>query len=466
MFKRFIVAFLCALFFVGAFAPTSGFAQATPGSNPNAPPPYVPGPSTNLIAPDSDGDGTAFKEFQVWEDYFTGVGDAGSVSCWGCKLFQYGANVSVEMSERGAQAFADPASKAVATFMGLWLMWQLYLMLSISHAVSPAQSIETIVQRLVIMMVVLFLLQGGYSTWILEPMYGIMADFMGTVSTIIGGTGQCSNGVVGGAGGAAAEYMKEGNGLICNMQQALGGGLAIGGFLFATAEFQLLTGVFEITQLLAGLIIFVVFAFMTVILPFRFFDAIVRIAIVVTIMPIVILSFLFKPTRGVVKQAVTSVLTAMLSFGFTAIAIAIASAFLTGVTDGMFSNFYDAPVSWFGRITAEDFMILLTAGLGMASMVQSAGTVAAEFAGFQGQMGNAGAAGSGAIGGAMSGATKLAAGGVAFAAAGGMAQKMAGNAAKTLADAGTATQAGSGGGGGDASAGGTASSSGDGESKA
>ena len=443
MLKRLVISLLGIIMASVMVLPAN--AQSVPGSGPAYQAP------TNT-PPNSDFDGTAQDDFKQWQDYFTGV-ESGGVSCWGCKLFEYGANVSVEMSERGAEEFADPAKRSVATFMGLWLMWQLYLMLSVTHAVSPAQSIETIVQRLVVMMVVLFLLDGGYTTWIIEPMYGIMGDFMGTVATIIGGDGQCTTGSTAGASAAVTGYMREGYGLICNMQKSLGGGMAIGGFLFATAEFGPIAG-FEVTQFFAGLIIFVVFAFMTVILPFRFFDAIVRIAVVATIMPLVILSFLFKPTRGVVKQAVTSVLTAMLAFGFTAIAIAIASEFLMQVTNDMFARFYDAPVSWFGRINGEDFMVLLTAGLGMASMVQSAGTVAAEFAGFQGQMGNAGAAGSGAIGGAMSTATKVAAGGAAYMAAGGVAKQVGsaagGAAAKSIADAGTATSSGGGSGTADA----------------
>ena len=404
----------------------------------------------NVPAPIAGGAAdTSTATFQQWKDYYTGPG----VNCWGCLLFAHGANVASEMAERGQDTFAGPAAAAVTTFMGLWVMWQLYLLLSVSHAVSPAQTIETIVQRLVIMLVILYLLGTGYTTWVLDPLFAIMSDAMGSISSLVNLNSDCN---VDGISGNLSAFAGAGNDLLCGMQKSLGGGLAIGSFLMTHSVFSW-TGGFEMTQFAVGFVLVLIFAFMAVILPFRFFDALVRIGVVVTILPLVILAFLFKPTRGVVKQAVTSILAAILSFLFTAIALTIAIGFLDAVIMGMIPRFSDPAPSriGYGRISGEDFMVLLTAGLGMAAMVKSAGTLAAEFAGFQGQMGDAGSAGSGAIGGAMSGATKLAGAGVGFAAAGGVASKMGGaagaSAAKSLADAGTATSGG--GGSGSASAG-------------
>lgn len=399
-----------------------------------------------VVSSATSDDSTA--SFQEWKDYYTGPG----VNCWGCLLFAHGANVATQMADRGQETFAGPAAAAVTTFMGLWVMWQLYLLLSVSHAVSPAQTIETIVQRLVVMLVILYLLGAGYTSWVLNPLFSIMSDAMGSISSLVDLRSDCN---VDGLSGNLSAFAGAGNDLLCGMQKSLGGGLAIGSFLMTHSVFSW-SGGFEMTQFAVGFVIVLIFAFMAVILPFRFFDALVRIGVVVTILPLVILAFLFKPTRGVVKQAVTSILSAILSFLFTAIALTIAIGFLDQVILNMLPAFADPPPSriGYGRISGENFMILLTAGLGMAAMVKSAGTLAAEFAGFQGQMGDAGSAGSGAITGAIGGATKLAGAGVGFAAAGGVASKMGGaagaSAAKSLADAGTAT---SGGDSGSASAG-------------
>lgn len=343
-------------------------------------------------------------DYQSWRAYFQG----GETTCWGCTLMTATATATVNIGRQATTVFAGNAASAVAAFMGLWVMWQLYLMLSVSHANSPAQSIDTIFNRLVVMMVVLFILRNNPFTLIMEPFLSTMGATMDAAQGLLprGGAtyGSCSG--MGGGG-----YLAQGNSLLCSMQKELGSGLALGTWMMSSAEFNVLTGTFDVQQWSMGLVIICVFFFMIIILPFRFFDALIRIATIAAILPVVVLAFLFKPTRGAVKQAVTSLLTAMLMFVFTAIAMSIAIQVLEAVTANIYNGVNpQANGPAYGGITGSDFMVLLTATLGMASMLSSAGSLAAEFAGFQGQMGNAGSQGANMITGAANLAGKAAGG--------------------------------------------------------
>ena len=343
-------------------------------------------------------------DYQAWRAYFQG----GETTCWGCTLMTATATATVNIGRQATTALAGNAASAVAAFMGLWVMWQLYLMLSVSNANSPAQSIDTIFNRLVVMMVVLFILRNNPFTLIMEPFLSTMGATMDAAQVLLprGGATYWSCSGMGGGG-----YLAQGNSLLCSMQKELGSGLALGTWMMSSAEFNVLTGTFDVQQWSMGLVIICVFFFMIIILPFRFFDALIRIATIAAILPVVVLAFLFKPTRGAVKQAVTSLLTAMLMFVFTAIAMSIAIQVLEAVTANIYNGVNpQANGPAYGGITGSDFMVLLTATLGMASMLSSAGSLAAEFAGFQGQMGNAGSQGANMITGAANLAGKAAGG--------------------------------------------------------
>lgn len=394
---RNLMAFLALVFAVFSFGQAASAQQ-------------VPGPAPIVLQPaEADaseiGYGKTKADFEYWRQKF----QKGETVCWGCTLFAKTAEVTAEMGQKGNEAFAASASSAIAAFMGLWIMWQLYLMLSITHANSPAQSIDTIFNRIVIMFLVMFVLNVGAFNYIMTPFLQTLGATMQSAQTLLPGGGNNYGTCSGVAASGAGAYVAQGNQLLCSMQKELGGGVALGVWMMASAEFGLLTQTFDIQQLVMGLIIFAVFLFMIILLPFRFFDALVRIATVSAILPLVVIAYLFKPSRGIVKQAITSLLTAMLTFLFTAIAMAIAISVLHAVTADIYNTVDPASPNGnaFGGINGSDFMVLLTATLGMASMLQSAGNLAAEFAGFQGQIGNAGAAGAGAVTGSLNAGAKV-----------------------------------------------------------
>lgn len=318
--------------------------------------------------------------YQEWKEYFAGG------PCWGCQLFQKMADVTVEMGQRGSAAFKGPATSAVSSFMGLWVMFQLYRMLSVSHANSPVQSIDEIFNRLVWMMVVLFVLHSNPFTLIMqEGVLPAMGGLMSGAGSILSAPGTCD-------GGGSSAFVQQGSKLLCAMHHQMGAGVGMGAWLAAEAKFDIWPGgQIEVVRFAGGVLLMLIFGAMWVLLPLRFFDALVRIATVSVILPIVVLASLFKPTRGAVKQALTSLLAAALTFLFTAIAIAIAINLLDSVAKDIFEfNYGDQESRGIGPLSGSQFMILVGAGVGLATMIMQAGNLASEFAGFQGQMGSAG----------------------------------------------------------------------------
>src|SRR3546814_2969354 len=107
---------------------------------------------------------------------------------------------------------------------------------------------------------------------------------------------------------------------MCAMKVERVRGRGMGAFLMDDADFSMLPPRIVIFQMLGGRIMFLSFLMMLIMLPFRLFDALIRLTVVSVILPLVVFAYQFKPTRGAVKQAATSVLAAGLTFFFTALA--------------------------------------------------------------------------------------------------------------------------------------------------
>lgn len=340
-------------------------------------------------------------------------------ACWGCVLYEKMQEVTRQVGKQGEALFTEGAITAMNAFMAVWVTFQLYLLLSPTHANSPSQSINTIFQRIVLMMVVLAVLKAGPYELIMERfVFEIIDDIMVAGQALVGGSGSSC-----GVASPGAE-------LICSMHMEMGRGLGLGAFLTDDAQLGFWPGAdTEFFQFFGGIAMFIAFAWMMIMLPFRLFDALIRLAVVSIILPVVILAYQFKPTRGACKQAVTSVLAAALTFLFTAIAVAISVRLLNAVAGPVLSSVNDSsPDAVVGPLGAKEFMVLIAAALGMASFIKQAGSVASEFAGFQGSMGDGGGGGATAVAGAAAGA----AGGAGYVAAkgGGFVGGLAGKGAK------------------------------------
>lgn len=382
MSKFFLALVLMFAALVSFSVPAS--AQQQPQPQPSAGP--SPPPADWGSSVPSEGQ----KKLSEWEKTFSDP-----AQCWGCTLFQNMARVTLSVGKRGEALFVAGAIASMNAFMSLWVVWQLFLLLSPSHAHSPAQSIDAIFIRLVLMMVILFVLQAGPFNLIMEKfVFPTIGEVMEMSSKLIGSTPGCPSAGTG-------DLVQSGTGLMCSMHVEMGKGVGLGMFLMTDADFRFYLGYFELFQAFGGAIIFLAFGIMLVIMPFRLFDAMIRLAVVSVILPVVVFAYQFKPTRGATKQAATSVLASALTFLFTAIAVAITVELLRVVTSPVLANVGDnSPESFIGPLNGSQFMVLVASAVGMAAFIRQAGTLAAEFAGFQGQMGNVGGAGAAAVGAA------------------------------------------------------------------
>lgn len=392
--KRLVFHLLILISAFFAFSNTA-MAQQTPPPNP----PAEGGGMWDWL-PGGDDDEDKRKSLESWQQTFSMPS-----ACWGCELFSTMARVTLGFGEIGEELFAGPAIGAMNAFMGLWVVWQLYMLLSPSNANGAAQTIDTIFQRLVLMMVILWILRQGSFSYIMEGfVFPMIGGIMQSAVQLIpgGGAGGCSGGG-GGGSEAAASLIQAGNGLMCAMHVEMGRGMGMGAFLMDDADFSMIPPRIELFQMLGGMIMFLAFLTMLIMLPFRLFDALIRLTVVSVVLPLVVFAYQFKPTRGAVKQAATSVLAAGLTFFFTALAVAVSVTLLNEVTSPVLNAITSGSDAdgFVGPLDGNQFMILIASAIGMAAFIKQAGTIAAEFAGFQGSMGNVGGAGGAAVGGAM-----------------------------------------------------------------
>src|SRR3546814_4630764 len=82
---------------------------------------------------------------------------------------------------------------------------------------------------------------------------------------------------------------------MCAMHVEMGRGMGMGAFLMDDADFSMLPPRIEIFQMLGGLIMFLSFLMMLIMLPFRLFDALIRLTVVSVILPLVVFAYQFKP---------------------------------------------------------------------------------------------------------------------------------------------------------------------------
>src|SRR3546814_5512184 len=101
------------------------------------------------------------------------------------------------------------------------------------------------------------------------------------------------------------------------------------------------------------------------------FDALIRLTVVSVILPLVVFAYQFKPTRGAVKQAATSVLAAGLTFFFTALAVAVSVTLLNEVTSPVLNAITSGSDAdgFVGPLDGNQFMILLASAIGMAAFI-------------------------------------------------------------------------------------------------
>lgn len=306
--------------------------------------------------------------------------------------------------EQGNTVFKPGMILMISAFMSVWTLLELMKMLSVSHANSPAQSIDLIFNRLMLYGFLVAVAQTELGSLINNWIVPIYSGIIGLGAQFMNAGGSCGTG---GGGAGFAGLASAGQAYMCALGETFGKGIGIGGYIIDTADFRLNSWPFA--QLIFGILIVVIYTWQMFKTPLLFIDCLLRLAVVLTFFPVIVLAYLFKPTRGLVKSALSSVLASALTFLITAIIVSIAVRLLDGAFNGLFGNDLTGEIlSIFGPIDVLDGLRLVILAMATGSMISLAPKIAAEFTGFTGSMGGTGAGVAGAVAaGAGAGATAI-----------------------------------------------------------
>lgn len=337
--------------------------------------------------------------------------------CWGCQMFTEMAVVTHQLGTSVSGRFNASLSNLFGVLMGVWILWQLMKMgFNVSGSVDSNGIVQSIASKLFVYVFVVALLSMNtydeVSKIFIYPFFDAASGFA-TAIMALGGVGDGGCSVSGGGSPAIQGFVTSGNQMMCSMHLATGQGLALGRYLIDVGANWSLFSTFDVGSVLAGLFLMISFFVLSVLLPFRLFDSLIRLAVVAIIVPLLVVAASFQVSRGAAKQGISSVVVASLNFVFVAAAMAISLSIMNNViskTIGASAGIETAGQG-FGPLTAGQFMLLCGTAFGMSAFVRMAGSMAAEFAGFQGQQGDVGSA-------AAAVPQKLMAGGVALAGAG------------------------------------------------
>lgn len=361
-------------------------------------------------------------------------------------------NAMGRLIEASSSALTGPMVNLAGAVMFPWLLLELLKMMSITHDQNPATIIARIFNRLMLFVFLLALTLGNgvsfISNQIVVPIFSGIVKLGNELNSQLWsgyGSGQsCSvsgNSMLGDfsglqSGGAYADLANSINSAICQLTGTFYKGIGAG--IYIISESFWIDGVvpqISFIALFAGLFITAIYAFLFLRLPLVFADALIKFAINLMLLPVLIMAYLFQPTRGVVKQAITSSLAAALSVFFTVVLGGVCLALLNGVIDFIEArqeSVAGAAPGIFSAFNATEGVTIILVGLMTNAIIRSAPKIAAELVGFTGDMGGAGSAAGGAIkGAAMASVGVVAAGAGAVFAKGAMASAVANGVTKS-----------------------------------
>lgn len=362
-------------------------------------------------------------------------------------------NAMGRLIEASSSTLSGPLVNLAGAVMFPWLLLELLKMMSITHDQNPATIIARIFNRLMLFVFLVALTLGNgvsfISNQIVVPIFAGIVKLANQLNAQLWsgfGSGQtCSMsgnsmlGNLGGlqSGGAYADLATAINSSVCQLTGTFYKGIGAG--IYIISESFWIDGVvpkISFIALFAGLFIAIIYSFLFLRLPLVFADALIKFAINLMLLPVLIMAWLFQPTRGVVKQAITSSLASALSVFFTVVLGGLCLALLNGVIDFIEQRkeaVEGAPPGIFSAFNATEGVTIILVGLMINAIIRSAPKIAAELVGFTGDMGGAGsAAGSAIKGAAMATVGVAAAGAGAVFAKGAMASTVASGVTKGM----------------------------------
>lgn len=348
-------------------------------------------------------------------------------------------NAMSSLLENSSDTLVGPLVSLAGAVMLPWLLLELLKMMSITHDQNPATVIARIFNRLMLYLFIMAICNfGGISIiadQIVVPLFSGIVELGNELnSAIVGGTASCN---VTGSSGVLASFNQSSAGsgaygslasklssAICQTSGTFYKGIGVGIYM-VTHSFWVYNLVphFSFSLLFGGAVIVVIYLFLFLRLPLIFADALIKFGLTLMMLPVIILAYLFGPTRAVVKQAITGSIAAALSVFFTVVLSGVCVKLIDSVMVTIVekaNNVGSEVVREMGPFDMTDFISIVLVGLMTSAIIRSAPKIAAEFVQFQGSMGDAAGAAGGAAKGLAMGVV-----GVGGAAVGGIAAKAA-----------------------------------------
>ena len=200
---------------------------------------------------------------------------------------------------------SGPVVAFAGAAMGLWTTFELFKMLSVSHAVSPSEAVDTIVNKLILYAVLAGIVSSQLTTalnsYVVPTFNGILNMGSAMSNQMLGsvgsGGGSCASGTPG-ASGAFQSVSASASQYICTLNSQLGKGLGVGIYMASNSTSQTFP-YFHPVVFIVGVIICLIFIYLMVTTVTICLDALFQFGMTIALLPVVIMSFLFKPTRHV-----------------------------------------------------------------------------------------------------------------------------------------------------------------------
>ena len=279
--------------------------------------------------------------------------------------------------------------------IALWTMFQLFRMLSVSHANDPSKAVDLIVNRLFLYLILVSIV-GSQITQVITTY--IIPIFSGIIS--LGGQLQTGASVAGCPTGSGdySQLSTAADQFICSTTSTFLQGVSVGVYLLENSVDGTIPFIHPFT-IVAGIFLAFIYGFQLLKLPFAVIDVLFRFGMVMILLPVFIMSYLFVPTRGFFKKGVESLFASALGLLMTGIAASICASTLNSMIQSIVTSVGDTnTTSALGPIAIKDFVSLALIGLSIGSAMRMGPKIAAELVGFTGNMSGPGSATAAAIG--------------------------------------------------------------------
>lgn len=314
-----------------------------------------------------------------------------ALGCWSCKVFNaFGSSVFTSGQSVSAQGDASlrPVLVAVGTLFALVYLgsafasgdagdligrWKVFWKLCMAIALGSAW------------------MSGGSfnNTW--SFVYGPLLSIpLAVEQAVPGGNGSqegCDATVPSNAPPGSQQAMSRMVLIVCGANNIALDGISFGIGLSNTGD----GFIGSIINMITGIILAIIFGWITITFPLRFIDVLLRLAVVGIITPVLVVCAVFKPLRSVVQIGISNVLYAGCLFAFTGIMFKVGNGFLISMLQDASQDLGTMdPAKMLAR-----GIVLIGTGVIFASMIKMAPSLAAEFSSFRGQSGGVGDAAAG-----------------------------------------------------------------------